>query len=99
MKHSPQSRLRAFVVSIGSNLAAEARLLGCTRQSLTNIANGHTLPRRALANAIERRTAGWDGGPIRAAEWDGPVGAPLRKNGRRPARPSSRIPPVNEGAP
>jgi hypothetical protein len=99
MKHSPQARLRAFIVSIGSNLAAEARVLGCSRPALTNIANGRTLPRRALANGIERRTAEWEGGPIRAAEWDGPAGAPLRKNGRRPARPSSRIPPVNEGTP
>lgn len=43
---------------------------GCTDVMVGYITSGKQLPGRQLAHIIERATADWSGGQVRAEEWD-----------------------------
>ena len=67
---NPGSRLRDFLASANRPRAQVAKGLGCTRAHLYHLMSGYRTPGLRLALAIERLTADWQHGPIRAAEWD-----------------------------
>lgn len=46
-----------------------AALVRCSESSITRILSGERNASGPIAAKIERATEGWDGGPIRAAEW------------------------------
>lgn len=64
-----RERFKRWYESMPDRVTA-ARLLGCDRSYLPQLASGPKTPGRALANAIERETASWDEGVIRAEDWD-----------------------------
>ncbi len=66
----PHKKLKAWLASECLSVGEAARSLGCSRPLLSMIVNGHRKPGRRVANMIERLTAPWIDGPIRAAEWD-----------------------------
>lgn len=66
----PHKRLRAWLAWKGLTVTDGSEQLRCSRTLLSLIANGHRRPGRRVANMIERITAPWPKGPIRASEWD-----------------------------
>lgn len=63
-------RLRAWRGATKTTQASLARSVGCDHTTLSRIENGDAFPVRAVANAIERVTAGHALGPIKAEDWD-----------------------------
>lgn len=74
--HPTLVRFASWVKSCGSKTAASAALKavdekhGCTDVMVAYILSGKQLPGRQLAHVIERATADWSGGQIRAEEFD-----------------------------
>ena len=63
-----RSRFSAWVESVGRKEAAA--ILDCHWTYPGLVIRGERVPQRRLAHAIERATASWPTGPIRAEEWD-----------------------------
>jgi len=49
-----------------------AKDLGCSPSMVGHIANKRRVPSLRIANSIERMSAMWEHGPIRAMEWTKP---------------------------
>lgn len=68
-QQSPRERLRQWVTEQGGTGPAAA-IVGCHRTHLSHLlADPDRRPGIDVAFAIERATAKWSGGQIRAAEW------------------------------
>lgn len=63
-------RFRRWVREHNLTHGAVAGLLECDQSTAHRVFHGVRAPSRKVANAIERATAKWSGGPIRASEWD-----------------------------
>lgn len=63
-------RFRQWVADLGLTHAGVAHRLVCDQSTANRIFHGIRAPSRKVANAIERATADWPSGPIRAVEWD-----------------------------
>lgn len=50
-------------------VVAAARMLGCHKSYVSHFRSGRRRPGLELASKIERATADWKSGPIRATDW------------------------------
>jgi len=66
---TPIGRFRAWMEDQGLTHKAAAMRLGCDASYPTHILSGNRRPGLTVAMAIERATATWSGGVIRAEEW------------------------------
>lgn len=89
---TPHARLDRFITET-TTPGAIAKLLGVHSTYVWKLRRGLRAPSRKLANLIERHSATWAHGPIRATEWDGPyAGLVVANDNDVPA------PPAAEGA-
>ncbi|MFW5875718.1 MAG: helix-turn-helix domain-containing protein [Myxococcota bacterium] len=63
-------RLSAWMQERGLTLVEAGRMLECSYSYVGHLRSGRRTPSRRVANQIERVTATWPAGPIRAMEWD-----------------------------
>lgn len=65
-----RARVRKWIDDEGLTQAKAAERLGVSQGAVSQLLKGTTaVPSLALAQAIERETARWNGGPIRSSEW------------------------------
>jgi transcriptional regulator with XRE-family HTH domain len=70
MTDRARSRVRAWMAAEELTQSRAAERLGVSQGAVSQLLNGTTAaPSLALAQALERETAGWDDGPIRTEEW------------------------------
>lgn len=67
----PADRLRAFLLETDLDTSQAAKLLGCTRAYVSLLQTKRRRPSLDVAASIERMTAKWSSGPIRAVDWTG----------------------------
>jgi len=90
---STNARLIAWMLDANLRSAHLAKTLQCDRSYVGHLRAGRRKPSRRIANLIERHSATWAHGPIRAAEWDGPyAGLAVANDNDVP------VPPAAEGA-
>lgn len=65
----PLARFRAWFAHEGRSQAEIAARLGCSQMTVSRLLRGSVPRGLELALAIERESAVWDRGPIRASEW------------------------------
>lgn len=66
---TPRDRLKAWRKDLDISQEKLAGELGCSQVLVSLIESGHRRPGLAVATAIERLSAAWRWGPIRASEW------------------------------
>jgi hypothetical protein len=64
------NRVQRWAAACGWSDPQAARLLGTSTSMFRKVRVGTRSPGRKLSLAIERLSATWDEGPIRASEWD-----------------------------
>lgn len=77
----PAEKLRRFIDEKGWSQEKAGEAFECSQVTVSKILRGETLPRRLIANAIERCTAESTHGQIRSEEWDEEERRRLAKTG------------------
>lgn len=66
----PSRRVMKWIDYEGWNITEAAKRMGIDRTMLSYIVNKRRVPGRKLANILEKHSAHWPDGPIKASEWD-----------------------------